>query len=262
MKIIVVIPCRNEEKHIGATVKALVDKGYHVMVSDDGSTDQTVAQAYNAGAEIVGCADGAKHGYGATLRRGVSAAQVVYDPDILVFMDGDGQHDPNDIHQLLGPILYGKADVVLGSRLGVQDHRPLYRRLSNKFGTWLANIGAKQKVTDAITGYWALRAIRLGIMTEDGWGASFENLIKLRAAGCHFMSVPVQAIWHDDPKENSTSNALMLGLIVVWKIIKWRVICDVFHKGVIVRDPLRIELLMEQAEDALSQIDQKIKEKK
>lgn len=227
MKTVVVIPCHNEAKYIKPLVKALVLKGYPVVVSDDGSTDGTQRYAHSAGATVVNKHKTNQRGYGSTLHRGVMAAKMWLKPDILVFMDGDGQHSPDDIEALLKPILEHKADVVLGSRLGVLDTRPLYRRLSNAFGTWVANVGATQKFTDAITGYWAIKADCLPHTTEKGWGAAVENLIKCRAKGMRIASVPVQALWHDNPKENSTEKALMLGLIVLWKIIKWRFKCEV-----------------------------------
>lgn len=226
MKIVVVIPCRNESKHIGKLVRALIGKGYTVVVSDDYSSDLTPTIAHMAGADVVNSSHVNRHGYGATLLRGIQAAVLMYAPDVFVFMDGDSQHSPDDIANVLRPILRDRADVVLGSRLGKQDKRPYYRRLSNAFGTWIANVGVKQKVTDAITGYWAIRTSFLPSITEKGWGASFENLMKSRAAKARIISVPVQALWHNNSRDNSTLNPVLLGSIVIWKIIKWRFLCE------------------------------------
>ncbi len=226
MKIVVVIPCRNEGKHIGALVRTITKKGYIVVVSDDASDDLTRDIAYMSGASVVNSSGVPTHGYGSALRRGIQATVKMYSPDVLVFLDGDGQHSPGDIAKVLRPILHDEADVVLGSRIGSQDKRPYYKRLSNAFGTWLTNVGASQKVTDAITGYWAIRACFLSNITEKGWGASFENLMKCRAMKARITSVPVQALWHRNLKDNSTLNPIMLGLIVIWKIIKWRFICE------------------------------------
>lgn len=227
MKTVVIIPCRNEAKHIKALVSTLVLKGYQIIVSDDGSMDGTQHYAHSAGATVVNRNKTSQPGYGKTLHRGIMAARMWAKPDVLVFMDGDGQHSPDDIEMLLKPILDDKADVVLGSRLGILDTRPLYRRLSNAFGTWVVNVGASQKVADAITGYWAIKVDCLPHTTEKGWGAAVENLIKCRAKGARIASVPIQALWHSNPNDNSTEKALMLGLIVLWKIIKWRLLCEV-----------------------------------
>jgi len=227
MRIVVVMPCRNEGKHIGNLVRTLVDHGYSVIVSDDNSSDLTKDIAHTSGASVIDSSMVKHHGYGSALRRGIQTAVKMYQPDVLVFMDGDGQHSPDDIANVLRPILHDKADVVLGSRLGKQDKRPYYKRLSNAFGTWIANVGASQKVTDAITGYWAIRTNYLPVTTEKGWGASFENLIKCRADKARITSVPVHALWHSNLKDNSTLNPIMLGIIVMWKIIKWRLICEV-----------------------------------
>ena len=228
MNTIVIIPCHNEQQYIGSLVGELRRKGHKVIVSDDCSTDHTELTANNAGAEVVGCPVTSRHGYGATIHRGVTVALLRYGvPDIIVFMDGDGQHSPDDIEDMLKPILEDRADVVLGSRLGEHDKRPLYRRLSNSFGTWVANVGAQQKLSDAITGYWAIRAKSLPAITERGWGYSFENLMKCRSRKLRITSVPIEAIWHTKSGENSTENPLVLGLIVLWKIIKWRYLCEI-----------------------------------
>ena len=227
MKVVVVMPCQNEAKYVAGLIEALMGKVDAVVISDDGSLDGTREEATKAGAIVVGHNEQVKHGYGITLRRGIKTAMLTQNPDVLVFMDGDGQHSPEDIEAVLSPIVNREADVVLGSRLGPQDKRPFYRRLSNSFGTLVANVGAQQKVTDAITGYWAITAHCLPVMTENGWGVSFENLAKCRTMGMRIVSVPIKAIWHKELKENSTSNSVILGLIVLWKILKWRFLCEV-----------------------------------
>lgn len=221
-KTIAVIPCYNEAKYIGQVVSGALKYVNAVVVCDDGSTDGTNQLAYQVGAQVVGFAK--RSGAGMAVRHGIMYA-LCSKPDILILMDGDGQHDPADIPALLKPILDGDADVVMGSRLGKHDRRPFYRRVSNRFGTWLANLNNLDKVADAITGYWAIRADKLPKLTEKGWGWAIELLMKSRAEKLRIISVPVKAVWHDDPHENSSLSPALLGLIVLWKIIKWRMEC-------------------------------------
>lgn len=224
MTIVTVIPCFNEANHIKAVVSGALKFG-SVVVSDDGSTDATRVEAAGAGAWVIAAGHNAIHGYGAAVRRGLHYATQRDDGDIIIIMDGDGQHDPHDIPALLAPVLSTQADVVVGSRLGAHDKRPLYRRLSNAFGTWVSNIGARQKVDDALTGFWAIRVDCLPKLEEAHWGLNFELLARLRKQGARIASVPVKAIWYADSKANSTVPPVKLGLIMLLKSIKWRLIC-------------------------------------
>jgi glycosyltransferase involved in cell wall biosynthesis len=229
MKTVVVIPSRNEAKFIKPVVERLIKQGLTVIVSDDDSTDNTIDCASRAGAMVVKSGS-KKHGYGHTLKVGIDVAIKEYHPDILVFMDGDGQHSPRDINGLLFPLMSDTADVVLGNRFHLPGYKPFYRKLGIQLCTWVANLGSKHKVEDVSTGYWAIKTRCLPTITEMGWGATFELLVKVRAAKYRIASVPIKPIRHKHSRDNSTANVFVLGTIVLWKIIKWRFLCEILRK--------------------------------
>jgi glycosyltransferase involved in cell wall biosynthesis len=126
--IIVAIPALNEERSIAKVVlmaRAHVDK---VLVCDDGSTDMTGPIAAALGAEVV------RHprnlGYGAALATLFRTAREI-GADVLVTLDGDGQHDPNSIPNVIEPILRGDCDICIGSRFvqGLTSDVPKYRKV-------------------------------------------------------------------------------------------------------------------------------------
>jgi glycosyltransferase involved in cell wall biosynthesis len=139
-RLVVIIPCLNERDSIAAVMTkmhrmfpVLSDKGIRasVYVIDDGSTDCTGAVALAAGAERV-----VRHrvnlGLGAAVRTGIRTARED-DFDIVVKLDADGQHDPEDIPPLIEPILRDEADVVYGDRFDRISYRmPFVRRIGNQ----------------------------------------------------------------------------------------------------------------------------------
>jgi glycosyltransferase involved in cell wall biosynthesis len=111
VKVVAAIPCFNTEKYISAVVniaRQYVDK---VLVIDDGSTDMTAKIAEGAGACVI--RHEKNRGKGAAIKTALDNSKF---SDIIVFIDGDGQHDPREIPMLLEPILQEKADFVIGSR--------------------------------------------------------------------------------------------------------------------------------------------------
>ena len=123
MKTLIIIPAYNEELTIGSVV-ALARKYGDVLVVDDGSADRTSEIARNAGAFVI------KHetnmGKGAALRTGFEYA-LSMDYKIVVTLDADGQHNPDEIPVLLEPIVNGKADLVIGSRYLNGAHRKEFK---------------------------------------------------------------------------------------------------------------------------------------
>ncbi|MBM3165928.1 MAG: glycosyltransferase family 2 protein [Chloroflexi bacterium] len=229
-KIIAAIPCLNEAQFIADIVtkaKKYVDR---VIVIDDGSTDRTSEIARDAGADVI--RHEKRKGAGAATQSGFQAART-NGADILVTLDGDGQHNPDEIPALISPITEGKADLVIGSRFPQPhlnqsqlisinlNHVPKYRKLGIDVITWLYNFGSKMKVSDSQSCFRAhsrklLQAIEI---TEPGFGFSVEVLIKARRNGLAIMEVPISCIYHP---QGSTDNPITHGLGVAFTVMKLR----------------------------------------
>jgi len=186
--VIVGIPAYNVERSIAKVVLRAQRFAEKVVVCDDGSSDMTVEIAKGLGADVV------RHeqnlGYGVALRSLFQRAREL-GADVLVTLDGDGQHDPSEVPEIVKPIVNGSADVTIGSRFtskSTGEYMPFYRRIGVKFITRLVNGSAKNGVSDAQSGFRAYgrRALDVLSVVEDGMGASVEILLD---AGKHDLKI-------------------------------------------------------------------------
>lgn len=134
----IVIPAYNEEKVIQDVIREIQAAGYrNIIIVDDGSTDRTHEKAL-AMPDVVVLRHRLNRGKGAATKTGIEAAKT-FAADIVVTMDGDGQHDPQDIARLTEPLKDKRADVVLGTRLKDPKGMPWYKIWQNRVGnlvTW------------------------------------------------------------------------------------------------------------------------------
>jgi glycosyltransferase involved in cell wall biosynthesis len=161
---IAIVPAFNEEGNIGGVLNELrtFDAGLQIVVISDGSTDRTAAVAAEHGAHVIRLPFNL--GIGGAVQTGFRYAwEEGY--DIVVRVDGDGQHDPAQLAQVLAPVLADEADIVVGSRFaGESDYRSsATRRIGIRVLAWVVSAIARQRVTDTTSGFQALnrRAIRL-----------------------------------------------------------------------------------------------------
>ncbi len=229
-KVIAAIPCLNEEQFIGVIVTRARAFADMVIVIDDGSTDNTAQSAEKAGARVV--KHEARRGAGAATRTAFEVAKE-YNADVLVTLDGDGQHNPDEITQVLAPILRGEADLVIGSRFlqpGLEQSQPVSTKLKDipkyrKFGidviTWLYNVGSKVKVSDSQSCFRAHSRSLIEAMniTENGFGFSVEVLVQARRKDFVIKEVPVSCIYH---LQGSSLNPVVHGLGVALGVVKIR----------------------------------------
>ena len=190
MKIVAIIPALNEEGSIGQVVAAVPrDLVSRVIVVDNGSTDRTAEVAGAAGATVVLQRE---RGYGAACHAGLMASAGA---DLLVFLDGDRSDVPEEAPVVLAPILEGKADLVVGSRLAGR-REPGAMPPHALFGNWLASkvLGALYRVQ--ITDLGSFRAIRRTALLELGmqertFGWPVEMIAKAARRGYRIVEVPV-----------------------------------------------------------------------
>ncbi|MFQ5435696.1 MAG: glycosyltransferase family 2 protein, partial [Anaerolineae bacterium] len=151
----VVIPAFNEETAVAREVhhiQQILDEtgaSYEIIVVDDGSADNTAAEAMTAGARVLRHDE--NRGYGASLKTGIRAAVH----DIIVITDADGTYPPDQIPQLVA--LAEDADMVVGARTGENVHIPPLRRPAKWLLRWLAMYIAEYKIPDLNSGLRVLR---------------------------------------------------------------------------------------------------------
>lgn len=150
----VIIPARNEGGAIGRVVADVCSRLplAEVIVVNDGSDDATAAEARAAGARVID--HPYSKGNGAAIKAGARAAQG----DWLVFMDGDGQHDPADIDTLLQPLRDG-ADMAIGAR-SAESQAAIWRHAANALYNYLASWVVGHRIPDLTSGFRAVRAAR------------------------------------------------------------------------------------------------------
>ncbi len=217
LRVVAAIPCFNTQHAIAEVVSKVRKYISILVVINDGSADQTAEVAASAGATVVN--QPVNKGYGEAIQ---SCFQAGKDADVLVIIDGDGQHDPDEIPSLLEPILRGEADLVVGSRFLSKDHTvPGYRAFGIKVITFLWNFGSRVKVTDTQSGF---RAYNRNVMnsfsfSEKGMGISIEILEQARRCGARIQEVPISCTY---PSSKIELKAVRHGLGVALSVVKIR----------------------------------------
>jgi glycosyltransferase involved in cell wall biosynthesis len=189
-KLEIFIPAYNEERPIAAVV-LLAKKYGKVTVIDDGSTDRTAALASLAGASVI--RRGRNGGYGAACKDALAAARKS-GAGAFVFLDGDMQHDPDEILRVAGPVLSGECDVCLGSRfLGRLLEPPPYRKEAVQLVNRLSGLRAGSGKLDFECGFRAFspRAVKKILLSSEGYAACSEAIVLALEAGLEVKQVPV-----------------------------------------------------------------------
>jgi glycosyltransferase involved in cell wall biosynthesis len=218
-KIIVCIPAYNEEDSIEMLVKEALKHGHEVVVCDDGSSDDTSARARKAGAIVVNHSKNL--GYGNTIRTLFQKA-LERNADIIVTMDSDGQHDPEQIPDIVEPIMKGGFDIVIGSRfINCKDKTkvPLYRSFGIKTITKFTSQASYRNLTDAQSGFrgYSRLAIEKMNLAEDGMRISTEILLRAGSKKLTVKEVPITIRY--DVDKPSTHNFVSHGVGVLFSVI-------------------------------------------
>lgn len=189
--ITVIIPALNEAEPIGEVVRAipraLADE---VIVVDNGSTDRTAEVAQTAGARVV---SQPRRGYGRACRAGVAALSP--ETEVVVFLDGDGSDCPELMERLLGPIIAGTHDFVIGSRTRGR-REPGSMNFQQVFAGRMAGVALRLLYGVRYTDMCPFRAIRRDAlhsleMREETYGWNLEMQMRAARAGLRILEVPV-----------------------------------------------------------------------
>ena len=191
----IIIPVYNEELTVGNVIdrtKASLQQiglPYEVIVVDDHSRDRSLSEATKRGVKVLTLKVHLGKGY--VLRAGFAKAKG----DIIVTIDSDGSHVPEELHEVLAPILQDRADLVIGSRY--MNHKPVAARKLNAFGVRIFNYLIKAftgvAVTDSQSGY---RAMKRAVLDKQKLYAreyeiESEMLVKTARAGFRVLEVPI-----------------------------------------------------------------------
>ena len=197
-KIIVGIPCFNEERTIGSVVLA-ARKYAPVLVVDDGSTDNSTELATLAGATVVTHVH--NKGYGAAVCTLFKEARV-RDADVLIVLDGDGQHDPQDIPRFIQAA--ASADLVIGSR-SASTAVPVYRKLGQR----VLDLATRTHL-DSQNGYRAYSRTALAALSpiEQGMAVSSEIVIQAQHLGLTIVQLPVEISYAQKSKRSPVGHGL------------------------------------------------------
>ena len=190
-KISVVIPAYNEAPAIAEVIAAVPQSGVReIIVVDNGSTDGTAEQAAAAGARVI---HEPRKGYGSACYSGARAAGK---SDVIVFLDGDRSDDPQQLEFIAAPVIEGRADLVIGSRIGGRLEKgsmPLHAKIGNRIIVLLLRLLYGVRITDI----GSFRAIRPRVlsdlqMEQMTYGWPVEMVVKAARKGLRIQSVPIR----------------------------------------------------------------------
>ena len=220
-KILVCIPAFNEAKTISEVIMRAKKYADEIIVYDDGSTDDTYEVANSAGAAVIRNPE--NKGYGVAIRSLFQAAKE-QDADIMVTLDSDGQHDPDQIPQLIEPVLTQRFDLVIGSRfLNSNDKEkvPRYRSFGIKTITKLTQAASYAGITDSQSGFRAYNRNALSKINlfEDGMAVSIEILLRAKEKNLLTTEVPITTNYAI--KYTSTHNPISHGIGVLYSVLQF-----------------------------------------
>lgn len=233
MKLIVQIPCLNEEQTLPQTVADIPRRipgvdSVEILVIDDGSTDRTVEIAREVGVDhIVG--HRRTKGLARAFRTGIDAC-LRHGADIIVNTDGDNQYCGADIPKLIEPILRGAADIVIGDRqTATIPHFSLLKKMLQKIGSAVIRRASRTTVPDAVSGFRAISreaALQLNIVSSFSY--TIEMLIQAGRKYMAVASVPVRInsrtrdsrLFHNIPQFLERSLTTMVRMYSMYRPLK------------------------------------------
>ena len=212
------IPAFNEAKPIVDVIKKSLNYVDKVIVCDDGSSDSTSEEAKNAGAIVI------KHeqnmGKGHAMKSLFKYAKDV-DADVVVTIDGDGQFLPEQMENLIKPILETKYDIVIGNRFSDDKEMPSYRKAGNKMLDKMTKLAADLPFSDTQSGFrsYSKKAIQSINFSSGGFGVDSEILINAVDKGLKITETNVTVLY-DTGEKTSTKDPVSHSMSVVGSLLE------------------------------------------
>jgi glycosyltransferase involved in cell wall biosynthesis len=194
--VLAIIPAYCEGRFIADVVRRVSQYIDSILVVDDGSRDQTAAEAGAAGARVV------RHetnlGKGAALKTGLRCA-VGLGAEYFLFLDGDGQHDPSDIPAFFDAMNGSDCDLIVGNRMLNPAAMPVIRRWTNQFMSWQIGRLCNMPIPDSQCGFRLVRKKALCVLMAPSNHFEFESESIILAArrGFKLGFVPIRTIYKD-----------------------------------------------------------------
>ncbi len=198
---IAVIPSYNEVRTIGEIVRGIISMGMTVLVIDDGSGDNTERVALDNGALVI--RQKTNVGKGFSIRSGILHVLKKTNFEWMVILDGDGQHQVEDILALMDATKTPDVDIVLGNRMLETKNMPPVRYLTNKFMSWMLSKMCGQYLPDTQCGFRLFGREALGKMRliSDKYDIESEILIEAAKNDLKIRSVPIRTIYGEEVSE-------------------------------------------------------------
>lgn len=204
----VVLPAYNEATRIQPVIESIAEKGYNMVVVNDGSSDNTLDVILESKRKF----PDKIHVYSLIINRGVGVATqtgfdavLKYNPKYVVSMDSDGQHSADDLDNVIRPLVTGEAQAVIGVR-PLKD-MPFSRNFANSVMNLLTRIFYKVNVSDSQTGFRAITkdALKKININARGYLISSEFIREINDNNIPFAEVPIQTIYTPETQAKGTN---------------------------------------------------------
>ena len=228
MKLVILIPCYNEEETIATVINRIPKDLAHIdevvtLVVDDGSSDRTAELAKEAGALVI--CHSQNRGVGSAFTTGLQQA-LAMGADIMVNIDADGQFSPDEIPRLIAPILTKQADFVSGDRftdpngkIRKPQNMPMIKYYGNLWMAKLISLLSKHRFTDVSCGFRAYsREAMLWLNLSGKFTYTQESFLDFAYKGLNIKTIPVQVKYFPE-RESKVASNLFQYMIRTMKII-------------------------------------------
>ncbi|MFH0780836.1 MAG: glycosyltransferase family 2 protein [Pseudomonadota bacterium] len=220
----IVIPAFNEAAVIADVVREVREAGnYSIIVVDDGSRDATYDSAATL-PNVIALRHKINRGKGAATKTGIAAANKM-SADIIVTIDGDGQHDPTDIEALIEPIRTGKCDVVLGTRPKVKGEMPVIKIIANKIGNIVTWLLYGIHVSDSQSGFRAYSRFAATIIDTKADKYEYDSKVirEIKNNRLKFTEVPIKVRYTEysmgKPQKQGFINGIKTLVRMIWGML-------------------------------------------